>query len=143
MQFSINFQQPIFKLVYPHIYNQYKDSIDGIYAPIQLDVLMVGYQVGVFSSYECEEFRNFTSVASELRSQYEFRHTMDSSFLPTKSTPLVESPVIRVFKNFDEGYDDLKVPSFMQTLSQVDAELLTYSNYSVSNEACFQLICFP
>ena len=60
-----------------------------------------------------------------------------------QSTPLVESPVIRVFKIFDEGYDDLKVPSFMQTLSQVDAELLTYSNYSVSNEACFQLICFP
>mgnify|MGYP000751195391 CR=1 FL=1 len=65
--------------------------------------------MGVFSSYECEEFRNFTLVASELRSLYEFRHTMDASFLPTKSTPLIGSPIIRVFKNFDEGYDDLMV----------------------------------
>ena len=101
--------------------------------------------MGVFSSYECEEFRNFSLVASELRSQYEFRHTMDSSFLPTKSTPLVESPVIRVFKNFDEGYDDLKVHLLSKPFHRLIVNCLhiLISNYSVSNEACFQLICFP
>ena len=64
--------------------------------------------MGVFSSYDSEEFTIFTSVANELRSDYEFKHTLDASFLPTKETALT-GPAIRLFKKFDEGFSDLKV----------------------------------
>ena len=64
--------------------------------------------MGLFSSYESEEFRNFTSIASELRAMYEFRHTLFASFLPTKSSTFT-APAIRVFKKFEESFNDLKV----------------------------------
>lgn len=69
----------------------------------EVDILIVG----VFSSYDSEEFTNFTSVANELRSDYTFGHTSDASFLPEKSGDLTP-PAIRLFKKFDEGFDDLK-----------------------------------
>lgn len=63
--------------------------------------------VGIFSSYDTEEFTNFTSVASELRSDYAFWYVIDASLLPSKPGPLVP-PSIRLFKKFDEGFNDLK-----------------------------------
>lgn len=69
----------------------------------EADVLVVG----VFSSYESKEFKVFMNTANELRSHYEFRHTLDPSFLPKKAAAL-SGPTIRVFKKFDEGFNDLK-----------------------------------
>eukprot|EP00250_Pteridium_aquilinum_P016397 c23086_g1_i2 orf=548-2068(-) len=63
--------------------------------------------VGVFTSYDSEEYKSFISAASELRSEYEFTHTLDAGFLPKKSVVL-SGPTIRVYKKFDEGFDDLK-----------------------------------
>jgi protein disulfide-isomerase A1 len=65
-------------------------------------------QVGLFSSYESEEFRNFTYLANELRSMYEFCHTLDASYLPAKSAALT-APAVRIFKKFEESFNDLKV----------------------------------
>lgn len=64
--------------------------------------------MGIFSSYKSKEFTDFMTSASELRSDYDFKHTLDSSFLPRKATAL-NGPTIRVFKKFDEGFNDLKV----------------------------------
>ena len=66
----------------------------------------------MFTSYDSEEFKLFTSVANELRSDYEFKHTLDASFLSIKETALT-GPVIRLFKKFDEGFNDLKVNVFI------------------------------
>ena len=72
----------------------------------------------MFSSYECEEFHNFSLVASELRSRYEFLHTLNADFLHPESAPLtVVAPCIRVFKNFDdEGFNDTEVGTFSSCL---------------------------
>lgn len=69
--------------------------------------------MGVFPSYDSEEYKSFISVASELRSDYEFKHTLDPSFLPKKSEVL-SGPTIRVYKKFDEGFNDLKVRALFQ-----------------------------
>ncbi|KAH7294753.1 hypothetical protein KP509_27G016800 [Ceratopteris richardii] len=40
--------------------------------------------VGILKSYDSEEYKTFISVASELRSDFVFKHTVDGSFLPKK-----------------------------------------------------------
>ncbi|KAH7445484.1 hypothetical protein KP509_01G011100 [Ceratopteris richardii] len=78
--------------------------------------------VGVFNSYDSDEYKDFISVASELRSEYVFKHTLDSSLLPKKDLDL-SLPSIRVFKKFDEGFNDLKdfaseaVKKFLEDIS--------------------------
>lgn len=84
----------------------------------EADILVVG----VFTSYDSEEYKSFISIASELRSEYEFKHTLDASFLPKKSEVL-SGPAIRVYKKFDEGFNDLKefkveaVKKFLEAVS--------------------------
>ncbi|EFJ34965.1 hypothetical protein SELMODRAFT_142613 [Selaginella moellendorffii] len=61
--------------------------------------------IGVFKSYDSEEFQNFTALAEALRSEYDFRHTLDASVLPLKDEPL-KAPAVRLFKVFDERFND-------------------------------------
>uniref|UniRef100_A0A0D6R325 Protein disulfide-isomerase n=1 Tax=Araucaria cunninghamii TaxID=56994 RepID=A0A0D6R325_ARACU len=63
--------------------------------------------VGVFSKLEGEEFANFTAVAEELRSDYEFGHTTDAAVLPYNDSP-IKLPAVRLFKPFDERHADLQ-----------------------------------
>ncbi|MCO5559651.1 hypothetical protein L7F22_013252 [Adiantum nelumboides] len=63
--------------------------------------------VGVFESPDSDEYKSFISTASELRSEYEFKHTFDGSLLPKKDVVL-SAPSIRIYKKFDEGFNDLK-----------------------------------
>eukprot|EP00897_Mesotaenium_endlicherianum_P008617 jgi/Mesen1/7784/ME000408S06890 len=62
--------------------------------------------VGVFKDLESDEYTTFVEAANKLRSDYALAHTTDASLLPEKGTP-VTAPVIRLFKNFGEGFNDL------------------------------------
>ena len=62
----------------------------------------------MFTSYDSEDFTNFVSIASKLRSDYDFKHTIDANLLPPLKDAIT-GPMIRVFKKFDEGFNDLKV----------------------------------
>ncbi|KAJ7565657.1 hypothetical protein O6H91_02G069700 [Diphasiastrum complanatum] len=77
------------------------DQVDNLLE--KNDVVIVGF----FEQYEGEEFLNFTKAAETLRSDYEFFHTSDLSLLPAKSVALV-APAVRLFKTFDEGFNDIK-----------------------------------
>ena len=70
--------------------------------------------MGVFSSFSGEEFETFINVASKLRSDYDFGHTLDAKILPHGDTS-VEKPSIRLFKPFDEHFIDFQV--FFQIFS--------------------------
>jgi len=47
-------------------------------------------------------------VADDLRVDYQFFHTLDSSFLPDMGVPLL-APAVRLYKSFDEGFNDAQV----------------------------------
>jgi len=61
--------------------------------------------VGVFSTFDGEEYTNFTTVTETLRSDYDFGHTSDATIIPLKDSP-INPPFIRLFKPFDELYSD-------------------------------------
>ncbi|MCO5562522.1 hypothetical protein L7F22_016149 [Adiantum nelumboides] len=63
--------------------------------------------VGVFSTYESKEYTEFISTASALRAEYQFKHTLDPKLIPSEDAVL-KGPIIRVFKKFDEGFNDFK-----------------------------------
>ncbi|GLJ44401.1 hypothetical protein SUGI_0931050 [Cryptomeria japonica] len=63
--------------------------------------------VGVFPKLEGEEFNNYIAVTEELRSDYDFGHTTDSTVLPLKDFP-IKPPTVRIFKPFDERYADFQ-----------------------------------
>lgn len=65
-------------------------------------------QVGVFKSLEDEEYSDFVVVADEFRGDFQFAHTLDSSFVPDKGVALV-APAVRLYKSFDEGFNDAQV----------------------------------
>lgn len=62
----------------------------------------------MFKSLEDKEYSDFLVVADELRSDYQFVHTLDSSFVPDNGVPLV-APAVRLYKSFDEGFNDAPV----------------------------------
>lgn len=94
----------------------------------------------MFTSYDSEEFKVFTSVATELRSDYEFKHTLDASFLPTKETTLT-GPVIRLFKKFDEGFNDLKVNVLICTLLWLLCTF-RYAVFGAPMSGCYDIFDF-
>lgn len=53
------------------------------------------------------------TVADELRTDYQFAHTLDSSFVPDKGVVLV-APAVRLYKCFDEGFNDAQVSHHSQ-----------------------------
>ncbi len=65
-------------------------------------------QVGVFNDLENTEYQEFLSVADELRSEYNFTHTFDTSYVPKTGVDL-SAPAVRLYKNFDEGFNDASV----------------------------------
>jgi len=65
-------------------------------------------QVGVFKSLEDKEYSDFLVVADDLRVDYQFVHTLDSSFVPDNGVALV-APAVRLYKTFDEGFNDVQV----------------------------------
>ena len=76
--------------------------------------IFISLQVGVFKSLESKEYTDFVLVADELRSDYEFAHTLDSSLVPNKGVAL-SAPAVRLYKNFDEGFNDATVSSLTLT----------------------------
>eukprot|EP00245_Coleochaete_scutata_P014976 TRINITY_DN64_c0_g1_i1.p1 TRINITY_DN64_c0_g1~~TRINITY_DN64_c0_g1_i1.p1 ORF type:complete len:497 (+),score=150.26 TRINITY_DN64_c0_g1_i1:242-1732(+) len=76
--------------------------------------------VGIFASLDSDDFKEFLAAANSLRADHVFAHTVDASLLPVKSKP-VSVPSIRLFKNFDEEFNDLEkfdlqsVSSFVST----------------------------
>lgn len=69
--------------------------------------IWIWLQVGLFKSLEDKEYLDFMTVADELRTDYQFAHTLDSSFVPNKGVVLV-APAGRLYKCFDEGLMMLK-----------------------------------
>jgi protein disulfide-isomerase A1 len=65
-------------------------------------------QVAVFKDPESQEYKEFLNVADELRSEYNFTHTFDSSYVPDTGVDL-SAPAVRLYKNFDEGFSDATV----------------------------------
>jgi protein disulfide-isomerase A1 len=65
-------------------------------------------QVAVFKDPESKEYKEFLNVADELRSEYNFTHTFDSSYVPDTGVDL-SAPAVRLYKNFDEGFSDATV----------------------------------
>lgn len=63
--------------------------------------------VGIFPEFSGEEFQNFIAVAEKLRSDYDFRHTLDAKLLP-RGESTTTLPVVRLFKPFDELFVDSK-----------------------------------
>ncbi|KAJ1378130.1 Thioredoxin-like superfamily [Sesbania bispinosa] len=63
--------------------------------------------VGVFPKFSGEEFKNFTALAEKLRSEYDFRHTLDAKHLP-RGESSVTGPIVRLFKPFDEIFVDFQ-----------------------------------
>jgi protein disulfide-isomerase A1 len=61
--------------------------------------------VAVFKDPESKEYKEFLNVADELRSEYNFTHTFDSSYVPDTGVDL-SAPAVRLYKNFDEGFSD-------------------------------------
>lgn len=74
--------------------------------------------MGLFKSTDDKEYTNYVSVADELRSDYQFVHTLDSTYVPEKGVAL-SAPAVRLYKSFDEGFNDAIVsllPSFAPRL---------------------------
>ncbi|XP_030545206.1 protein disulfide-isomerase-like [Rhodamnia argentea] len=63
--------------------------------------------VGIFPKFSGEEYENFTALAENLRSDYEFGHTLDAKLLP-RGESSVAGPAVRLFKPFDELFVDLQ-----------------------------------
>lgn len=61
---------------------------------------------GIFPELSLEKIRNFTTLAEDLRVDYDFVHTLDAKLLPRGE--LVDKPSIRLFKPFDELYADFE-----------------------------------
>lgn len=68
-------------------------------------------QVGIFPKFSGEEYENFTALAENLRSDYDFGHTLDAKLLP-RGDSAVAAPVVRLFKPFDELFVDVQVLLF-------------------------------
>jgi len=86
--------------------------------------------VGVFKSLESKEYTDFVLVADELRSDYEFAHTLDSSLVPDKGVAL-SAPAVRLYKNFDEGFNDatdLSVEGLKAFVEEKSSPLVTEMN---------------
>ncbi|XP_030455068.1 protein disulfide-isomerase [Syzygium oleosum] len=63
--------------------------------------------VGIFPEFSGEEYENFTALAENLRSDYDFGHTLDAKLLP-RGDAAVAGPVVRLFKPFDELFVDVQ-----------------------------------
>ena len=62
----------------------------------------------MFPEFTGEKFENFTALAENLRSEYEFAHTLDAKVLPHGDSS-VTGPTVRLFKPFDELVVDCQV----------------------------------
>ncbi|KAG0566686.1 hypothetical protein KC19_7G081300 [Ceratodon purpureus] len=86
--------------------------------------------VGVFKSLDDKEYSDFVSVADELRGDYQFVHTLDTSFVPDKGVALV-APAVRLYKRFDEGFndaEDLSLEGLKKFLEEKSVPLVTEMN---------------
>ncbi|KAI6689413.1 hypothetical protein NL676_026241 [Syzygium grande] len=63
--------------------------------------------VGIFPEFSGEEYENFTALAENLRSDYDFGHTLNAKLLP-RGDSAVAAPVVRLFKPFDELFVDVQ-----------------------------------
>ncbi|XP_024397608.1 protein disulfide-isomerase isoform X3 [Physcomitrium patens] len=93
--------------------------------------------VGLFKSLEDKEYLDFMTVADELRTDYQFAHTLDSSFVPDKGVVLV-APAVRLYKCFDEGFNDaqdLSVKGLKKFLEEKSVPLVTEMNKDPTSQA--------
>lgn len=83
-------------------------------------------QIGVFDKLEGEHYANYLKVADALRSDYEFCHTTDASYIPEDGVP-VKTSSVRLIKNFDD-----KVTVFTVSLPKfgLTKVVVTLSNLS-------------
>ncbi|ERN04736.1 hypothetical protein AMTRI_Chr11g100020 [Amborella trichopoda] len=91
--------------------------------------------VGVFSKFEGEEFENFTALSEKLRSDYDFAHALDAKLLP-RGDATIKSPVVRLFKPFDELFVDCKdfhVHAMEKFVEEASLPLTTIFNKDPSN----------
>ena len=62
----------------------------------------------MFKNLDDKEYSDFVSAADDLRGDYQFAHTLDSSFVPDNGVELA-APAVRLYKSFDEGFNDAQV----------------------------------
>ncbi|KAK7275626.1 hypothetical protein RIF29_16746 [Crotalaria pallida] len=92
--------------------------------------------VGVFPNFSGEEFENFTALAENLRSDYDFGHTLDAKNLPQGESS-VTGPLVRLFKPFDELFVDFKdfnVEALEKFVEESSAPLVTVLDNDPSNQ---------
>ncbi|KAJ8773354.1 hypothetical protein K2173_028531 [Erythroxylum novogranatense] len=108
-----------------------KSTDDGAYLNTEGKIVIVG----VFSKFSGQEFDNFIVVAEKLRSDYEFRHTLDAKHLPLGESS-VAGPLVRLFKPFDERFVDLqdfKVDALEKFVADASIPLVTVFNNDPNN----------
>ncbi|KAK4747339.1 hypothetical protein SAY87_026376 [Trapa incisa] len=91
--------------------------------------------VGVFLKFSGEEYENFTALTEKLRSNYEFGHTLDAKLLP-RGESSVSGPVIRLFKPFDELFNDFQdfhVDALEKFVEESSIPLVTVFNNDPNN----------
>jgi hypothetical protein len=91
----------------------------------------------VFKSLDEKEYSDFVSVADDLRGDYQFVHTLDSSFVPDKGVALV-APAVRLYKSFDEGFNDAQVslqfcsPGFVENYFLISLKFFCWTVFTVA-----------
>ena len=77
----------------------------------------------MFPEFSGEKFETFIALADKLRTEYEFRHTLDAKLLP-RGDSAISGPTVRLFKPFDELVVDFQV-----TLSKICYIIMNSLNF--------------
>ncbi|KAI3672781.1 hypothetical protein L6452_38881 [Arctium lappa] len=83
--------------------------------------------VGVFPELSGEKFKAFLALAENLRSNYEFAHTIDAKLLP-RGDSSVSGPTIRLFKPFDElvvDFEDFNLDALEKFVEEASIPTVT------------------
>ncbi|XP_023747469.1 protein disulfide-isomerase [Lactuca sativa] len=91
--------------------------------------------VGVFPEFSGESFRVFLTLAENLRSDYEFAHTLDAKLLP-RGDSSVSGPIVRLFKPFDElvvDFEDFNLDALEKFVEEATIPTVTVFNHDPKN----------
>ncbi|OAE28796.1 hypothetical protein AXG93_3096s1100 [Marchantia polymorpha subsp. ruderalis] len=83
--------------------------------------------IGVFDKLEGEHYANYLKVADALRSDYEFCHTTDASYIPEDGVP-VKTSSVRLIKNFDDKvtvFTDFTVEALTNSIEEASLPYVT------------------
>ncbi|XP_024982934.1 protein disulfide-isomerase-like [Cynara cardunculus var. scolymus] len=91
--------------------------------------------VGVFPKLSGEKFEAFSTLAENLRSNYEFAHTLNAKLLP-RGDSTVSGPIVRLFKPFDElvvDFEDFDLDALETFIEEATIPSVTLFNKDPKN----------